>query len=124
MMGWPKEGASESRTVLGMMVSQASSGKCARTSLATSVERLVRESYIVSTMVDSSSSAFRLELHQLERGAQLGEALERVVLALDGHEHLLGRRERVDGDEPEGWRGVDHDEVEVVEDRLDGTLEP
>ena len=52
--------------------------------------------------------------HQLDRVQQLGQALERVVLALDRHEHAVGRRERVHGQRPQRGRAVDEDEVVAV----------
>src|SRR5690606_37674694 len=36
------------------------------------------------------------------------------VLALNGNEHLTCRNERIDREEPEGWRAVDEDVMERV----------
>src|SRR3954447_14600779 len=45
---------------------------------------------------------------------KLDQAAHREVLALDGHDHLVGCGERVHGQQPEAGRGVDADEVVVV----------
>ena len=54
---------------------------------------------------------------------QLAETLQRVVLALDRDEHLLGGSEPVDRQQPERGRAVDQDVVVVVDDRLDRPAE-
>src|SRR3954468_4019640 len=59
----------------------------------------------------------------LKRVLQLDQAAHRQVLALDGHDDLVGRRQRVDGEQPEAGRRVDADEVVVVGDELDRLLE-
>src|SRR5665811_1165830 len=48
-----------------------------------------------------------MALDQLDVLEQLRESLERVVLALDGDEHLVGRNERVDGEQSQTWWAVD-----------------
>ena len=48
--GTPKDGASETRTLRGMIVSYTASPRCARASSRTWAERLFRLSYMVSTM--------------------------------------------------------------------------
>ena len=48
---------------------------------------------------------------------QLAQTLEGVVLALDGHQHLPGRRQAIDGNQAQRRGAVDQDEVEVVHHR-------
>ena len=51
-------------------------------------------------------------LDQLDVLQQLGQSLERVVLALDRDQHLVGGDERVDGEQPQARRAVDEDVVQ------------
>ena len=113
MTGSPNEGASESRTERGITVLQTLSPKWLRTSLTTWSESFVRPSYIVRTIVDSSSVGLRLDPHEVDAPQQLAESLEGVVLALDRDEHLGGRGQAVHGDQTERRRAVDEDEVEA-----------
>ncbi len=55
-----------------------------------------------------------VHLDHLDVLEQLAQPLERVVLALDGDEHLVSRDERVDGEQPEARRAVDEDVVEAL----------
>jgi hypothetical protein len=50
---------------------------------------------------------------EVERGDQLGEALQGVVLALGWDQHRLGRGEGIDGQQTERWRAIDEDVVVV-----------
>ncbi len=52
-------------------------------------------------------------LHAVDRRHQVGEALERVVLALQRDEHAVGRVERVHREQAQRRRAVDEDVVEV-----------
>ena len=61
----------------------------------------------------SSSRGFRWSRTRLMRGDQLGQSLQRVVLALDRDEHGVGGGQRVDGQQPERRRAVDEDVVVV-----------
>src|SRR4051812_23373973 len=54
---------------------------------------------------------------------ELDEPAHRQILALNGDDHLVGRGERVDRQQPEARRGVDADEVVVVADRREGLLQ-
>src|SRR5579864_7218929 len=58
-----------------------------------------------------------------ERVLKLDEPPEREVLALHGHDHAGGRDERVDRQQTERRRGVDHDPVVVLADREQRLLE-
>src|SRR5271165_650111 len=58
-----------------------------------------------------------------ERVLQLDETAHRQILALDGDDHLVGGREGVDRQQPQARRGVDADEVVVLEDRFEGLLQ-
>ena len=51
------------------------------------------------------------------------ETLERVVLALDRHDHVVGRGQPVDGQQTERRRAVDEHEVVLVADRVERPLE-
>jgi hypothetical protein len=51
-------------------------------------------------------------LDQVDVADQLAETLQRVVLALDRDQHLLGRDEGVDGEETQARRAVDEDVVQ------------
>src|SRR5207302_3600270 len=62
-------------------------------------------------------------LDQVDVPKQLSQALERVVLALDGHHHLAGGSQTADGYEAQRGRAVDENEVEVVPQTLDGATE-
>src|SRR5690606_1187921 len=56
----------------------------------------------------------QVALHELDVAQELPQALQRVVLALDGNEHLAGGGEAVDRQETEGRWAVDEDVVVVV----------
>ena len=59
-------------------------------------------------------------LDQLDVAQQLAQALEGVVLALDRDQHLVGRGQRVHGEQAERRRAVDEDVVVVVAHRRRG----
>ncbi len=59
-----------------------------------------------------------------QRGAELGQTVERVVLALDGYEDGVGRGQAVDGEKPERRRAVEKDVVECVLCAVERCLEP
>ena len=61
--------------------------------------------------------------HQVDRRDQLREALERVVLALHGDQHGVGRRQRVHREKAKRRRAVDEDVVEIGADGLDHAAE-
>ena len=61
---------------------------------------------------------------EVDVAQQLAESFERVVLALDRDEHLLGRAEPVDGEQAERRRAVDEDVVVVVEHGVDRPPQP
>ena len=94
------------------------SGKCSRTSSTTWLARLVRESYMVSRIVETRELRIEVPLDELDVVEQLAEPLERVVLALDRDEHLARRHERVDRQQAERRRAVDEDVVECSYSRL------
>ena len=124
MIGWPNEGASERRTVRGIMIRQTLSPKCSRTSCATWSDSFVRASYITSTMVEMSSVGIQVLGDEPDVAHQLAEALERVVLALDRDQDLGGRRHAVDGEQTERRGTVDEDVVVVVTHLGERHLEP
>ena len=64
-----------------------------------------------------------VRLHQRDVAQQLTETLERVVLALDRDDHVVGRGQAVDGQQPERRRAVDEGEVVVVAHRVERPLE-
>jgi hypothetical protein len=74
-------------------------------------------SNIVSTIpvdVQLRVQALADELDRVQQGTQ---TLERVVLALERNEHGIGGGEPIEGEEAEGRRAVDQDEVELIPDR-------
>jgi hypothetical protein len=61
---------------------------------------------------------------QLDVAKQLSQAFERVVLALDRDQELVGRGEGVHGEQPERRRTVNEDRVVLVVDRFERTAKP
>src|SRR3954469_5719462 len=53
-------------------------------------------------------------LHLVDGLQEIVGALEGEVARLDRNQHMSGRHERVDGDQPEGRGGVDDDVLELV----------
>ena len=58
-----------------------------------------------------------------DRRQELGQALQRVVLALDRDKGPVGGCQGIDGEQPEGRRAVDEDVVVAVRDRCDEPAE-
>src|SRR5262245_12788186 len=54
-------------------------------------------------------------LYETDGPKEVREPFKCVVLALDRHENGAGGGQRVDGEEPEGRRGVDQDEVVAID---------
>ena len=50
---------------------------------------------------------------EIDRRDQLGQALERVVLALDRDQHRVGGRQRVDGEQASDGGTVDEDRSRI-----------
>ena len=88
MIGWPKLGASDSRTVRGTTVRITLSPKCSRTSRTTWSASFVRASYITQTIVLTVQRRVQVASDQIDVAEQLAETLQGVVLALDRDEHL------------------------------------
>ena len=107
-------GASDRRTARGMIVSYTRSPRCRRTSSPTSELRRVRG--VVHRQHRALDLESRVEVvgDEADRGQQLTEALEREVLALDRDERRVGRRQRVDRQQPERGRAIDQDVVELA----------
>ncbi len=61
-----------------------------------------------------------VRLDQVHVSQKLPEAFQGVVLALDGHEHLVRGSQAVDRDQPQRGRAVDEGEVEVPGHALEG----
>jgi hypothetical protein len=70
---------------------------------------------VVHRQQDRGDVQQRVEVraHELDVLEQLAEPLERVVLALDRDEQLLGRHHGVDREQPERGRAVDEHVVDV-----------
>lgn len=62
--------------------------------------------------------------HQVDVPQQLSQTLQRVVLALDGDQHLGPGHHRVHREQAEGGRAVDEDVVQRLLVSLDGPLKP
>ena len=84
---------------------------------------MVRASYIVRTIPRTSSDGLRLERTSATFRSSWPEPLEGVVLALDRHDHVVGRGQAVHGQQPERRRAVDEHEVVLVADRVERPLE-
>ena len=59
----------------------------------------------------------------LEGPLELQQAAQREVLALHGHNHALGGRERVDGEQAQRGRRVEEDVVVALAHRVEGALQ-
>ena len=59
----------------------------------------------------------------VDRVGQQGDAAQREVLALQRDDDAVGGGERVDGEQPEGGRAVDEDEVVALAQRVEDALE-
>ena len=96
----------------GSRCRDTASAECRRTSAATSADRFVRPSYIVST-TPSSRGRVEVVADEIDGREQLGQSLQGVVLALDRDEHGIGGGQRVDGQQAERRRAIDEDVVVV-----------
>jgi hypothetical protein len=50
----------------------------------------------------------------IEQPGNHRNALQRVILTLQGHEKVIGRGESVQGEDPEGGRTIDEDELKAI----------
>ena len=71
------------------------------------LDRLLRGSNMVSTTPWMVSLGLSGRAHLLDRLEKLAEALQREELALQRHQHRVGRRHRVDGQEVQRRRAID-----------------
>ena len=99
MIGLPKLGASARRVVLGITVSNTVSPKCWRTSATTFWESRVRASGLPDLLEDAGDH---------------GHALEGEVLALQGHDEAVGRREGIEGEDSQRRGAIEQDDVVSV----------
>ena len=124
MIGWPNDGASESRTDRGTIGAQHLVAEV----VAHLADDLIGElgAGVVHHAHDRADLERRVEVapDEVDVAQQLPETLERVVLALDRDEHLAGRAEAVDGQQAERRGAVDEDVVVVVEHGLDRPPQP
>ena len=90
--------------------------KCRRTSPATSCDKIV--SRVEHGEHDSLYGERRVvaALDPVDRGHQVGEPLERVVLALQRHDHAIGGDQRIEREQPQRRRAID--EHVLVTDRV------
>ena len=123
MIGWPNEGASESRTVRGTTVRQHLVAEV----LANLLDDLIGQlgAGVVHDAHDRRHLERRVEIapDQIDVAQQLAETLERVVLALNRNEDFVGGVEAIDGEQAERRGTVDQHVVVVIEhgvDCLDG----
>ena len=112
--GMPWLGASPSRTLRGMTVRNTFSLKNWRTSPATCWPRFVRSSNIVSSTPSMSSDGLSADSHAAHRADEIGEPLEREILAVKRNQHRVGGDERIQRQQPERRRTIDEDVIEVV----------
>ncbi len=92
MIGCPKEGASDSRRCGARRCRHTRSPKCSRTSSTTCSASLCPG--VVHGQDDGAHLELGVEvgLHQPDVAQQLAQPLQGVVLALDRHDDLSGRR--------------------------------
>ena len=88
-----------------------------RASAATSAERFVRPSYIVSTTPLMRKAGIQVISNEIERAEQLGQSFQGVVLTLERDQDGVGGGERVDRQQPEGGWAIDQDVVVPGGDR-------
>ena len=74
---------------------------------------VLRGSYIVRTSASISMLGIEVLLHLAKRADQIGQAFERVVLALHRDDHRIGGGEAVHREHVERRRAVDHGEIVV-----------
>ena len=84
---------------------------------------MVRESTSVGQDALDVDVGVEVLADHLQRVLELDQPAHREILALHGDDHLVGRRQGVDRQQPEARRRVDADEVVVLLDRLEGALE-
>ena len=84
-----------------MTVSYTAPPRCRRASAATSADRFVRASYIVSTMPSSVEARVQVVANEVDGGEQLGQALKRVVLTLERDEDRIGGGQGIHGQQTE-----------------------
>ena len=110
MIGSPWLGASARRTLRGTTASKTSSPNARRTSAATSAAEPGASVDHRQQHSGDRQPRVQARADELDRVEELGETLERVVLALHGNEHAVGRGERVHGQRAERRGAVDEDE--------------
>ena len=113
--GCPNDGASEMRTVRGTTVRYTFGAEVRRAPPA----RPARPAWCgrrtsSARCPRTSSVGLRFVFTSATLRSSWPETLERVVLALDRDDHVVGRREPVDRQQPERRRAVDEHEVVVV----------
>ena len=113
----PWLGASPSRTLRGMTVSNTFSLKNARTSRADLLAEV--RALVVHRQQHAVDVERRVErgAHAAQRDDEVGEAFEREVLAVQRDEHGVGGDEGVEREQAERRRAVDEDVVEAVGQR-------
>ena len=62
--------------------------------------------------------------NEIERGKQLRQSFQCVVLTLQRDQDRVGGREGIDGQQPEGRRAIDQDVVVSVGDLRQESCEP
>src|SRR5213079_414720 len=83
----------------------------------------------IARIVHGSKQPFDIELRIqvladfLDRVDEVGEPLERVVLALHRDHHRIGRHQSVQGEYVQGRRAVEQNEFVLRRDRLEGALQ-
>src|SRR6267154_965788 len=83
----------------------------------------------IARIVHGTKQPFDIELRvqvladPLDRVDEIGEPLERVVLALHRDHHRIGRHQSVQGEYVQGRRAVEQDEFVLPGDRLEGAFQ-
>jgi hypothetical protein len=79
---------------------------------------------MVSRIVEILQIGVQVRADELDVAQQLGESLQRVVLALDRDQHLLASHQSVDRQQPQRGRAVDEDVVHRVLVDRERALQP
>ena len=115
-IGMPWLGASASRTLRGMTVSNTRSPRYRRASAATSADSFVRR--VIHRQRDALDDELRVQVvtDEVEGGKQLGQSFQGVVLALQRDKDRIGGGQGVHRQQSERRWTVDEDVVVFVDD--------
>ena len=96
---------------------RACSPKCFSSSAATFSASVLRGSYIVRSKPLDLEPRIEVRAHFLHRLHEIGQPLERVVLALHRNQHRVGRAQAVQREQRQRRRTIEQDEIVIRRDR-------